>query len=169
MNAFFPLSIFLRAVPDKVHTLVLANAANLLIKDQTIRNELEYLEGKRIVIRITDSDTELEFKVQARQFIPSYSRLNYHTRISGTIRDLLALFFRQQDSDTLFFNRRLCLEGETETGLYLKNVLDSAEFELHRFVRTYLGRRLATIVLEINEQSSVKKIKSALMQKLFSS
>ena len=34
---------------------------------------------------------------------------------------------RKEDPDTLFFNRRLLVEGDTELGLVAKNTLDSIE------------------------------------------
>ncbi|WP_411900819.1 SCP2 domain-containing protein, partial [Salmonella enterica] len=43
--------------------------------------------------------------------------------------DLLRIAGRQQDPDTLFFQRRLVIEGETELGLYVKNLMDALELE----------------------------------------
>ena len=34
---------------------------------------------------------------------------------------------RRVDPDTLFFERRLSIDGDTETGLRLKNLLDAVE------------------------------------------
>ena len=50
----------------------------------------------------------------------------------ATIRGSLAAFKtlaeRRQDPDQLFFQRRLIIEGDTELGLALKNLLDSMEW-----------------------------------------
>ncbi|MGO2436765.1 MAG: ubiquinone anaerobic biosynthesis accessory factor UbiT, partial [Serratia proteamaculans] len=35
----------------------------------------------------------------------------------------------KQDPDTLFFQRRLQIEGDTELGLYVKNLMDAIELE----------------------------------------
>lgn len=40
---------------------------------------------------------------------------------------LFVLAQRQEDPDTLFFNRRLSMEGDTELGLVVKNTLDGLE------------------------------------------
>jgi predicted lipid carrier protein YhbT len=45
----------------------------------------------------------------------------------------LQLMLRQEDPDTLFFNRRLQIEGDTELGLAMKNMLDG--IELPAFLR----------------------------------
>jgi predicted lipid carrier protein YhbT len=40
-------------------------------------------------------------------------------------RDYLALALRREDPDSLFFARRLVIEGDTALGLAVKNALDS--------------------------------------------
>ena len=47
--------------------------------------------------------------------------------ISASARDFLALARREEDPDTLFFSRRLSMEGDTELGLMVKNTLDALE------------------------------------------
>ena len=47
--------------------------------------------------------------------------------ISGNWREFLLLASRQEDPDTLFFRRRLQIEGDTELGLQVKNLLDSLD------------------------------------------
>lgn len=44
--------------------------------------------------------------------------------IRGTGRDLLLLPRRQEDPDTLFFRQCLVIEGDTDLGLGVKNLLD---------------------------------------------
>ncbi|SNB73692.1 SCP-2 sterol transfer family protein [Kingella negevensis] len=36
---------------------------------------------------------------------------------------------REEDPDTLFFNRKLQIEGDTELGLITKNLLDCVEWD----------------------------------------
>jgi predicted lipid carrier protein YhbT len=40
----------------------------------------------------------------------------------------LQLLARQEDPDTLFFNRDLSISGDTELGLLVKNMLDAVEW-----------------------------------------
>ncbi len=47
--------------------------------------------------------------------------------ISGNWRDFLLLASRQEDPDTLFFRRRLQIDGDTELGLAVKNMIDSLD------------------------------------------
>lgn len=48
---------------------------------------------------------------------------------SADASDLLMIAARKQDPDTLFFQRRLVIEGDTELGLHVKNLMDAIELE----------------------------------------
>ena len=48
---------------------------------------------------------------------------------SAGVNDLILVAGRKEDADTLFFQRRLSIEGDTELGLEVKNLLDNIEFE----------------------------------------
>ncbi len=49
--------------------------------------------------------------------------------VSGNANDLVLIAARKEDPDTLFFQRRLVIEGDTELGLYVKNLMDAFEIE----------------------------------------
>ncbi|MGS0639771.1 ubiquinone anaerobic biosynthesis accessory factor UbiT, partial [Citrobacter sp. VF227] len=48
---------------------------------------------------------------------------------SADASDLLMIAARKQDPDPLFFHRRLVIEGDTDLGLYVKNLMDAIELE----------------------------------------
>lgn len=41
----------------------------------------------------------------------------------------MALALREEDPDTLFFSRRLRMEGDTDLGLLVKNTLDAVDWD----------------------------------------
>jgi predicted lipid carrier protein YhbT len=47
--------------------------------------------------------------------------------IRGNLKEFLQLTARTEDPDTLFFQRRLQIEGDTELGLEVKNLLDGVD------------------------------------------
>ena len=47
--------------------------------------------------------------------------------IKANKADFLAMATRTVDSDTLFFNRKLVMEGDTELGLLVRNLLDAVD------------------------------------------
>ncbi len=67
-------------------------------------------------------------------------KLNEDVCFSAKSDDLLLIAARKQDPDSLFFQRRLVIEGDTELGLEVKNLIDAIEIEklpklLHRFIQ----------------------------------
>ena len=49
--------------------------------------------------------------------------------ITAKAQDFLELIRRKTDPDTLFFQRRMSIDGNTELGLTIKNILDAMDFE----------------------------------------
>ncbi len=70
-------------------------------------------------------------------------------RFSGDAYTFLLLVTQREDADSLFFQRRLRIEGDTAIGLHLKNFLDAlgepplpgpARQALERFTDLYARR-----------------------------
>lgn len=144
-----PLSLLLRALPDSLHSELLSRLFSHLLRGQTITEQLIDLNGKRLAIGITDTRTELLFRIEGKKIVRQpglKSGLPWDVRISGTLADFWLLASRKEDPDTLFFNRTLTIEGETEAGLYLKNLLDSLEFDSRAHIEDVLGKRLGKTV-----------------------
>ena len=92
-------------------------------------DSLQALEGKRIAFRALDARQCVILTLRPAGFAPAPpSSAPAHVTISASVRDLMALALRQEDSDSLFFDRRLVLEGDTELGLLVKNTFDSVDF-----------------------------------------
>ena len=49
--------------------------------------------------------------------------------IRDRANDLILIAARKEDPDTLFFQRRLRIEGDTELGLNVKNLMDSIDLD----------------------------------------
>ena len=152
------LSIFLRTLPDALHTELFSRTFNHILKGQWILEQLNDLEGKRITIGITDSKSELPFLVKEQRLIRSRLRdapTGYDVRVAGTLESFWKLATRTEDPDTLFFNRQLTIEGETETGLFVKNMLDSLDFDPEIHLNEILGERLGKRAFKLLRSSGV--------------
>ena len=86
------------------------------------------LAGKLIRLRITDAGVTFTFRIATHGFTP-VSAGDPDLTLAATADDFLALALRREDPDTLFFSRRLVMEGDTELGLLVKNTLDALEFK----------------------------------------
>lgn len=109
---------------------------------------LDFMQGRRIGIDVTDLGLGWTFELQGRRL--AVVDADPEARVRGTATDLLRLAARLDDADTLFFQRRLVLTGDTELGLTARNVLDRLPWEtvplalrivLHRAARLAAAAR----------------------------
>lgn len=120
--------ISLRVIPDKIHTQLIACCINHILRGQELKNRLCELEGKSVCINIKDAQTRLHFLIQGGHLKSAPDKIPNVT-ITGNITDFWQLAIHKEDPDTLFFRRSLNIEGETETGVHIKNILDSLEYD----------------------------------------
>ncbi|WP_104203379.1 ubiquinone anaerobic biosynthesis accessory factor UbiT [Billgrantia saliphila] len=87
--------------------------------------EFDALEGRRISLHVEDLGATLTLTLEGGRF--RLTRETGEATIRGGWREFLCLATRREDPDALFFQRRLVIEGDTELGLTVKNLLDSCE------------------------------------------
>ncbi len=121
---FRPLGI----VPWAVRNRSLAVALNKVFQEPLREGDFEALEGHWMHIAVTDLALDFYLTVKDNAFLLSKPR-PCDVTIKGDSTSFLAMVARREDPDTLFFNRRLSIEGNTELGLAVKNMLDALEFE----------------------------------------
>ncbi len=138
---------FLRAVPDSVHTALISRLANHLLRGQALSRRLAPIEGSCLCLAISDTGNLWRFRVRGGRLRPQPASEPWDVCIQGELADFLLLATRGEDPDTLFFARRLSLEGDTETGLFVKNQLDALEFDWGAHVSAVAGPRAATMLL----------------------
>jgi predicted lipid carrier protein YhbT len=124
-----PLARLGARLPQLPPTLALVAGLNLALDRLLPRDALEPLTGKRVLLKVTDAGLALRFTLTPRGFRPLFDPRQADLTISATTRDYLALALREEDPDTLFFSRRLLMEGETDLGLLVKNTLDAVDWD----------------------------------------
>ena len=124
-----PLARVGTRLPQLPPTLALVAGLNLALDRVLPRDTLEPLIGKRLLLRVTDAGMALRFTLTPRCFRPLLDGHAPDLTISASTRDYLALALREEDPDTLFFSRRLLMEGETDLGLLVKNTLDAVDWD----------------------------------------
>ncbi len=117
----------LSRLPAYPGSFLLVAALNLALSKQLPLDVTELLEGKKLRMRVTDAQWAFDFSWTNGRFIASKNASDADLTISASGHDFLLLARRQEDPDTLFFNRRLAMEGDTELGLLVKNTLDAIE------------------------------------------
>jgi predicted lipid carrier protein YhbT len=84
------------------------------------------LEGKRFCITVTDLHLRHHFTCNKQRFRPQ-RKGDADLTLSASASDFIDLLLGKVDADTLFFQRRLSIAGDTELGLIVKNWLDATE------------------------------------------
>ncbi|MDH5190614.1 MAG: SCP2 sterol-binding domain-containing protein [Gammaproteobacteria bacterium] len=135
----FPLPYVLRYVPDFFHGRFIAQVFNHVMRGQGVKADLDYLNGKIIRLVVTDTDNEFCFYIHHNKLRVAKNEKQPDVTISGKLQEFYALAVRNEDPDTLFFSRRLSMEGDTDAGLYLKNILDGLEYDLESHICDVLG------------------------------
>jgi predicted lipid carrier protein YhbT len=122
-----PVGLVLSRLPAYPGSLLLVTALNQVLARQLPADVRQYLLGKRLRIRVTDARLTFDFTCTGTRFVASRKQDTTDLTISANAQDFLRLAQRQEDPDTLFFNRRLSMEGDTELGLVVKNAIDALE------------------------------------------
>ncbi|MDP1924136.1 MAG: SCP2 sterol-binding domain-containing protein [Thiobacillus sp.] len=123
-----PLASLVSQLPVAPPSRVFSVLANHLLWPALKTLDWQPLLGRRYAIRVKDLGLTLRFSVTQRGFLPDSGVPDL--TISATARDFLLLLSRREDPDSLFFNRRLVSEGDTELSLTVKNLLDALDPEL---------------------------------------
>lgn len=137
-----PLRLALRLAPERVLAPVLAATFTHLLRGQPLTERLAGLAGRRVSLLVTDLPCELRFRITPSGLANGWdARANppWDVRIRGAFDDFWLMATRAEDPDTLFFNRRLAIEGDTETGLAIKNLLDALEYDWRAHVEAVIG------------------------------
>ncbi len=125
-----PLALPLRLIPAIAHSTALSTALNLVFAAAIRADEFAFLRDRVLLIQVRDAQVSYRLRYTGPAgFVAGRADQAPDLTISGTLYDFLALATRREDSDTLFFNRRVVMEGDTALGLELKNWLDGVDFE----------------------------------------
>ena len=141
-----PLGLLLARLPAYPGSVLLSTALNLGLADQLQDDVRRLLLGKKLRIHVRDARLTFDFSWTGHGFAACAGGLQADLTISAGAYDFLQLAQRREDPDTLFFSRRLSMEGDTELGLVVKNTLDALElpvFELQRWAPHRVLERLA--------------------------
>lgn len=122
-----PLARLLSQLPPYPGSLLLVTGLNRVLARQLPADVGAHLNGRRIRLQLRDAGLRFDFCWQHGQFRACAPQQTTDLTLSANAHDFLRLARRLDDPDTLFFNRRLSMEGDTELGLVVKNALDALE------------------------------------------
>ncbi len=138
-----PVAALLAGLPQYPHSVVLSAALNAILRDLFKAQNAERVHGKVVRLAVRDAGIRCTLRIVPGGYAPCGDAVPPDATISAAARDFLLLALRKEDPDTLFFDRRLLIEGDTELGLRVKNALDRAELPLPPRLATFLRERLS--------------------------
>lgn len=107
--------------------LVIEFGLNQFFKESIEQDQLQVLEGRRVLLDITD--LKLQFMISVENGRPGLVKNLQLPDVSirGNLEEFVLLAANREDPDTQFFQRRITVEGDTELGLEVKNLIYSLD------------------------------------------
>ncbi|MDE1189761.1 MAG: SCP2 domain-containing protein [Pantoea sp.] len=122
------LALPVSLTPFALKKAVLQQLLNWQFRHALAEGELDFLEGRSLGIEISDINLRWMTTLQAGRLAVSRDT-EADVWFRGEANDLLLVAARKADPDMLFFQRRLVIEGDTELGLEVKNLMDAIELD----------------------------------------
>ncbi|MGM0906321.1 MAG: ubiquinone anaerobic biosynthesis accessory factor UbiT [Pseudomonadota bacterium] len=116
-----------KLIPDSIINFGSEQLLNRLFKEEIIAGDLDFISEKVVEIKVKDIDLSLFLTLKGNQLKSLNNPVESDVQLSADGDALLLLIYGKVDPDTLFFNRKLMVKGNTELGLHLKNFLDTIE------------------------------------------
>lgn len=119
-----------RKLPQWPHAVALVGGLNAALKMNLLPEDgLTALEDKLFRVRVLDTGGEACYTYRDGLFRPVFRPASEpDLAFAANLSAYLQLLARQEDPDTLFFNRELEITGDTELGLIVKNMLDAIDW-----------------------------------------
>jgi len=119
----------LNFAPKKMQRAVIEFGLRQFFQEAMLSGELAVLEGRWISIEIADADLSWLIGVVNNTPVVSRTEQQPDLVIRGNLEEFVLLASVREDPDTQFFQRRLVVEGDTELGLEVKNLIYSLDPE----------------------------------------
>jgi predicted lipid carrier protein YhbT len=123
-----PLIQLLQHLPETPPAFALVTALNLLRQPIWPEEDFTWLAGRTVRLQVRDLDCGVSLGWSNGCFITRPAQAAADVTFAASLADYWAIARQQEDPDTLFFQRRLSITGDTELGLQLKNLLDATDF-----------------------------------------
>jgi predicted lipid carrier protein YhbT len=123
------LAIPAKVLPFSVQEKILSRVLNRVFAEALADDEFEFLEGKWLHVAVLDLSINWFISCRDNKLVIAERADVTDVSFKGNLNELVLITARKEDPDTLFFQRRLKIEGDTELGLEVKNMLDSFDLD----------------------------------------
>jgi len=116
-------------LPFPIQRLALVKILKLAFKEPLAEGDLDFLQGRWLKIEVNDIELQWLFSCGPEREVLIRKQGISDVCIRGELKSFMLLAAQKEDPDTLFFQRDLVIEGDTDLGLEIKNLLDSLELD----------------------------------------
>lgn len=137
----------MRYIPFQLKKQAIEKLLHLQFKQTLVDGDLDFLQNRWLKINVRDLDLTWFVSLVDNKLQVSQDEIADVT-FSGETNDLILVATRRQDPDTLFFHRKLTIEGDTELGLRIKNMMDAFDLDaMPNMLRVFL-EKMADLIEE---------------------
>ncbi len=116
-------------MPTRMQQIILNRLLQRVFNEALLAGDMDFLNSNRIKFEIEDCHLSWTCTVSKNRLYIIDNRYNPDATIRCNLNELVLLANQKIDPDTLFFQRRLVIEGDTELGLTMKNIMDTLDPE----------------------------------------
>ena len=137
------------AIPFFIQRNCLESGLNYILEENIRDGDFDFLTDHHITVKIADIGLSWTFSFKDNRLHAS-QMTHADACIKGNLNEFMLLIAREEDPDTLFFQRRLVIEGDTEISLEMKNVLDNIELDNLPSSAHWLLKKLTQLLTTTN-------------------
>lgn len=100
-----------------------------LFKENLREGDMDFLQGRWLKLEVSDVGLALQFSCGPKREVLIRQHGQSDACIRGDLKSFIFLAARKEDPDTLFFQRSLVIEGDTNLGLEVKNLMDALDLD----------------------------------------
>lgn len=136
----------LKLVPFALQQSLLESLLAQVFREAIADGDFAFLAGKWLKVEVSDLGLSWFISEQEGKLVVARQRERADVSFCGSSQDLILIAGRKEDPDSLFFQRRLKIEGDTELGLEVKNLMDSLDLDGLPALMKYPLMDLATLI-----------------------
>ena len=133
-----------RHLPTLPPRLILVQTLNQMLRRGLLPADMTQFAGRHFQLDVLDLGISIRFSADTQRFTAENYPGAPDLRLAANSADYLRMILREEDPDTLFFNRKLQIEGDTALGLATKNLLDCVDWRWQRLLPQRLTAWLQT-------------------------
>ena len=130
-------------MPERLNFLVVNQLINKAFEEQVDDGDFDFLQGRSLQIEIIDAGVYVSLTKSGNKLTCSHFSDQQHVAdvtLSIDVANAIALLNQEVDPDTLFFQRKLKINGDTELAHHVKNTIDTLDPDvIPRFVLTLMN------------------------------